>query len=198
MLDRLTGLQVFGRVAALGSLSAAARALSMSQTMATKHMTALEERLGVKLLHRTTRRVTLTDAGRSYLDSVERILSDIDDADAAVSAATRDVRGTLRVNVPVGFGTREVAPLELGLTLTPRFLSVGGDVECGRVGCEPGEVREIVVEGERRCGIVDEDDDQESLQPRASRRGTGELIVISEQRAPDGTVGEKAAPRREC
>jgi DNA-binding transcriptional LysR family regulator len=111
MLDRLTGMQVFARVAALGSLTAAARALQMSQTMATKHLTALEVRLGVKLLHRTTRRLTLTEAGRNYLDAVERILGEVDEADASISADTVEVRGTLRVNVPVSFGIREIAPL---------------------------------------------------------------------------------------
>lgn len=111
MLDRITGMQVFGRVAALGSLSAAARVLGMSQTMATKHMAALEERLGVKLLHRTTRRISLTEAGRTYLDAAERILAEIEEADAAASAASLHVRGTLRLNAPVSFGIREIAPL---------------------------------------------------------------------------------------
>lgn len=111
MLDRVTGLQVFSRVAALGSLSAAARALGMSQTMATKHMAALEDRLGVRLLHRTTRRMTLTEAGRTYLDAAERILGDLEEADARASAETLLVRGTLRLNAPVSFGIREIAPL---------------------------------------------------------------------------------------
>ena len=111
MLDRVTGMQVFSRVAALGSLSAAARALGMSQTMATKHLAAVEERLGVKLLHRTTRRLTLTEAGRHYLDAAERILAELEDAEAAVSAERLEARGTLRVNVPVSFGIREIAPL---------------------------------------------------------------------------------------
>ena len=111
MLDRVAGMQVFARVAALGSLSAAARALGMSQTMATKHMAAVETRLGVKLLHRTTRRLTLTEAGRNYLDAVERILGDLDEADAAASLETIEVRGTLRLNAPVSFGLREIAPL---------------------------------------------------------------------------------------
>lgn len=111
MLDRVTGMQVFTRVAALGGFSAAARALGMSQTMATKHMTALEDRLGVKLLHRTTRRLTLTEAGRNYLEAAERILSEIEDADAAVAAENMQVRGTLRLNAPVSFGIREIAPL---------------------------------------------------------------------------------------
>lgn len=111
MLDRLTGMQVFARVAALGSLSGAARALDMSQTMATKHVAALENRLGVKLLHRTTRRLTLTEAGRRYLESVERILADVEEADAVAAADRAEVRGTLRVNAPLSFGFREIAPL---------------------------------------------------------------------------------------
>lgn len=111
MLDRLTGFQVFARVAALGSLSAAARALGMSQTMATKHMAALESRLGTTLVHRTTRRLTLTEPGRRYLEHVERLLAAVDEADNAAAADTIDVRGTLRLNAPVSFGTRRIAPL---------------------------------------------------------------------------------------
>lgn len=124
MLDRFTGLQVFARVAALGSLSAAARALGMSQTMATKHVAAIEARLGAKLLHRTTRRLTLTEAGRGYLDSVERILGDLEEADATVSAETVEVRGTLRVSVPVSFGIREIAPLMAEFTRAHRAVAV--------------------------------------------------------------------------
>lgn len=114
MLDRLTGMQVFASVAALGSLSAAARALGMSQTMATKHVAALEARLGVKLLHRTTRRLTLTEAGRAYLDAAERILGEVDDADAEAAAGAVEVRGTLRLNAPFSFGIREISPLIAG------------------------------------------------------------------------------------
>lgn len=111
MLDRFTGLQVFSRVATLGSLSAAARDLGMSQTMATKHIAAIEERLGARMLHRTTRRVSLTEAGRVYLDAAERILGELSEADGRAAAATIEVTGTLRLNVPVSFGIREIAPL---------------------------------------------------------------------------------------
>src|SRR5215470_20408243 len=111
MLDRVTGMQVFARVAALGSLSGAARALGMSQTMATKHIAAIEDRLGVRLLHRTARRMTLTEAGRRYLDAAERIIADLEEAEAAASVDRVEARGTLRVNVPVSFGIREIAPL---------------------------------------------------------------------------------------
>jgi DNA-binding transcriptional LysR family regulator len=110
MLDRVTGMQVFSRVAALGSLSAAGRALNLSQTMVTKHIGALEDRIGVKLLHRSTRRLTLTEAGRSYLEACERILAEIDEAEASASLDRIEPRGILRLNVPLTFGFREIAP----------------------------------------------------------------------------------------
>jgi DNA-binding transcriptional LysR family regulator len=110
MLDRVMSMEVFAKVAAVGSLSGAARALGMSQTMATKHMGALEDRLGVKLLHRTTRKITLSETGKRYLESVERILSELAEADAEATAERVEVAGTLRVNAPVSFGVREIVP----------------------------------------------------------------------------------------
>src|ERR1035437_3245981 len=111
MLDRLTGLEVFTKVAAAGSFSAAGRAMGMSQTMVTKHIAALEARLGIKLFHRSTRRLSITEAGRSYLEASERILSEFDAADAAVAADRVEPRGLLRLNAPVAFGARQIAPL---------------------------------------------------------------------------------------
>src|SRR5664279_6383261 len=111
MLDRLTGLEVFAKVADAGSLSAAGRALGMSQTMVTKHIAALEARLGVKLFHRNTRRLSITEAGRNYLEASERILADIEAAEAAVTADRVEARGLLRLNAPVAFGARQIAPL---------------------------------------------------------------------------------------
>ena len=110
MLDRVTGMQVFARVAALGSFSAAGRALGLSQTGVTKHVAALEARLGTRLLHRTTRRLTLTETGRSYLEACERILAEIAEAEALVGAEGVEAHGTLRLNVPLSFGVREIAP----------------------------------------------------------------------------------------
>lgn len=110
MLDRVTGMQVFTRVAALGSFSAAGRALGLSQTGVTKHVGALEARLGTRLLHRTTRRLTLTEAGRTYLEACERILSDLAEAEASIGAEAQEARGTLRLNVPLSFGVRQIAP----------------------------------------------------------------------------------------
>src|SRR5258708_22109074 len=110
MLDRVTGMQIFVRVASLGGFSAAAGSLDISPTMATKHVAALEERLGVKLMHRTTRQVTLTEAGRRYLDGAERVLAEVDEVEAATSADRLDVRGTLRLTAPVSFRLREIRP----------------------------------------------------------------------------------------
>jgi DNA-binding transcriptional LysR family regulator len=111
VLDRLTGLEVFAKVAAAGSLSSAARAMGLSQTMVTKHIAALEARLGVKLFHRTTRRLSITESGRNYLEASGRILAEMEAADAAVAADRVEPRGLLRLNVPVAFGTRQIAPL---------------------------------------------------------------------------------------
>lgn len=124
MLDRFTGLEVFSKIATLGSLSAAGRALGMSQTMATKHMTALEERLGTKLLHRTTRRTTLTEAGEVYLSKAEQILEELRTADAIAASATIEVKGRLRLNVPVSFGIKEIAPILPALTEKHKELEI--------------------------------------------------------------------------
>jgi len=111
MLDRLTSLDVFVRVASGGSLSAAGRSMGLSQSMVTKHLASLEAQLGVSLFHRTTRRLSITDAGRNYLESAERILADYDAANSSVAADRFEPRGMLRLNAPVSFGTRHIAPL---------------------------------------------------------------------------------------
>lgn len=111
MLDRFQGMQVLIKVAELESLSAAARALKISPTMVTKHVAAQEGRLGVLLLHRTTRRVTLTEAGRAYLAAAERIVGELEEAEALAKVNQLTARGVLRVNAPVSFGVRKIAPL---------------------------------------------------------------------------------------
>jgi len=111
MLDRLTSLEVFAKVASAGSFSAAGRAMGLSQTMVTKHIAALEGRLGIKLFHRTTRRLSITEPGRSYLEASARVLADLESADSAVAAYRFEPRGVLRLNAPVSFGARQIAPL---------------------------------------------------------------------------------------
>lgn len=111
MLDRFESMRVLLKVVELGSFSAAARAMHMSPSMVTKHVAAQEERLGAQLLHRTTRRVTLTEIGRTYRDMAGRIVADLEEAETLTAADQRNVRGLLRVNGPVSFGARHIAPL---------------------------------------------------------------------------------------
>lgn len=111
MADRLTGIEVFVRAMAEGSLSAAARTLGMSAAMATKHLDALEARLGVTLVHRTTRKLSLTEAGRHFLDDATRLVAELADAEAEASSRTVAVEGVLRVATPVSLGVLHLAPL---------------------------------------------------------------------------------------
>ncbi len=111
MPDRITSMEVYIKVAAIGSFSSAVRAMGMSQTMVTKHIAALETRLGVKLFHRSTRSLSITEAGRNYLDSSSRILAELEAAESAIAADRFEPRGVLRVNAPVSFGARQISPL---------------------------------------------------------------------------------------
>ena len=96
-MDRLTSLTAFVRVVDSGGFSAAGRRLNMSTTMVSNHIQSLEDRLGARLLHRTTRKVSLTEVGKIYYDRCIQILSDIEQADDLVGAQQSTPRGTLRV-----------------------------------------------------------------------------------------------------
>lgn len=96
-MDRLTSLTVFVRVVDSGGFSAAGRRLNMSTTMVSNHVHALEDRLGARLLHRTTRKVTLTEVGKAYYDRCTQILADLEQADDIAGALQSTPRGTLRV-----------------------------------------------------------------------------------------------------
>ncbi len=111
-MDRLTTMEAFVRVADAGSFSGAARQWAVSKAVVSKYVAALEARLGVALLMRTTRSVALTDAGRDYYDRCVALLGEVDALDASVRAEALDVRGTLRFTAPPGFLAR-YAPLLL-------------------------------------------------------------------------------------
>ena len=96
-MDRLTSLTVFGRVVECGGFSAAARRLNMSVTMVSNHVQALEDRLGARLLNRTTRKVSLTEIGKVYYERSRQILAELDEADRLVGALHATPRGTLRL-----------------------------------------------------------------------------------------------------
>jgi DNA-binding transcriptional LysR family regulator len=109
MSDRLQELAVFVRAAESGSFSRAARELGLSQPSVSRIINDLEARLGVTLLLRTTRRITVTDAGTLFLDRAREILGQIEDAEDAARGID-SLRGTIRVVLPVIYGTREIIP----------------------------------------------------------------------------------------
>ena len=110
-MSRLKQIETFVSVANRGSLTAAATAEGVAPGVVSRRLDALEARLGVKLLLRTTRRVTLTFEGSAYLEDCQRILRELGDAEASVSLGGVKARGHLRLSAPAGFGRRHVAPL---------------------------------------------------------------------------------------
>lgn len=104
LLDRLTSLTVFAKVAEAGGFSAAGRRLGLSPAMVSNHIQELEARLGVRLLNRTTRRVSLTEVGQSYYDQCSRILAAIEEADQTAAALQTTPTGRLRLNGPNALG----------------------------------------------------------------------------------------------
>jgi DNA-binding transcriptional LysR family regulator len=138
MADSLAEMAVFSRVVAAGSLSAAARELGLSPAVISRRLAALESRLGVRLINRTTRSLHLTDEGANYYDTCARLLSEIEEADAAVSAGRVEPQGPLKVALPASFGHRHIAPLipqfasrypkvQLALTLSDRSVNLVDD-----------------------------------------------------------------------
>ncbi|VVE47592.1 LysR family transcriptional regulator [Pandoraea capi] len=121
-MDRFKQIETFVAVAAKGSLSAAATLEGVAPAVIGRRIDALEYRLGVKLLVRTTRRVTLTFEGSAFLEDCQRILNEMHNAEAAVSAGGVKASGHLRLSAPAGFGRRHVAPL------LPVFIGAHPDV----------------------------------------------------------------------
>ena len=119
MNDKLLALRLFVRVVRTGSFSAAARELDLSQPSVSRIIAALEKDVGAALVTRTTRAITLTDAGEDYLTRVEAILASLEEADHAARGSL-ELRGSLRVALPGSFGVREIVPLLPGfLALHP-------------------------------------------------------------------------------
>lgn len=110
-MSRLADIEVFVQVVETGSYTAAARALGISKSYASKQVRGLEERLGIQLLHRTTRTLTPTDAGQSFAARCAAILDELDGAERDVAALQDRPAGTLRITVPMSFGVAHVAPM---------------------------------------------------------------------------------------
>lgn len=134
-MDRLTGMEVFVRVVELGSLSAAAKASGISATMAGNHVQALEQRLGAKLLNRTTRRQSLTEIGSAYYAQCQDVLARIENAERSALEMHIAPRGRLRVSAPTTLGAHLLVPalasylnafpeIEIDLQLSDRLIDL--------------------------------------------------------------------------
>lgn len=109
-MARFEAIQAFMRVVEAGSISAAAERLGIAKSAVSRRLSDLEKHLGVQLLRRTTRRLNLTDSGRSFYDRCQRILADLEEAEAAVSQAHGLLQGRLRVAAPLSFGLLHLGP----------------------------------------------------------------------------------------
>ncbi|MBT9491291.1 MAG: LysR family transcriptional regulator [Paucibacter sp.] len=149
-MDRLKQIESFVSVATRGSLTAAAQVEGVAPAVMGRRIDALESRLGVKLLLRTTRRISLTHEGSAFLEDCQRLLVDFNNAEASVSAGGVKASGHLRITAPAGFGRRHVAPLvpeflaqhpevSISLNLSDRVVDISGEgFDCAvRVGDLP-------------------------------------------------------------
>jgi DNA-binding transcriptional LysR family regulator len=166
-MDQFKQISAFVAVASRGSMSAAARADGVTPAIIGRRLDALEERLGVKLLLRTTRRISLTFEGAAFLEDCQRILRELADAEGAVSLGSIRPGGHLTISAPAGFGRRHVAPLlarfieqnpdiTVRLDLSDRIVDLADEnVDCAiRIGdladsslisIRVGEMRRVVV-----------------------------------------------------
>lgn len=131
-------LEIFARVVTAGNMSAAGREMGLSPAVVSKRISHLEERLGARLFQRTTRQLTLTEAGQGFYDRVVNILAGIEEAEAYVTRRNAIPRGTLRVTVPTAFGRMHIAPylgkfledypdMRLDLELSDNFIDIVGE-----------------------------------------------------------------------
>lgn len=166
-MSRLKELEAFVQVAQKGSLTAAASGEGVTPAMIGRRLDALEDRLGVRLLVRTTRKLTLTQEGESFLEDCQRILTDLANAEAQLTLGSTRATGHLKVTAPAGFGRKHVAPLLLeflrghtevsaSLDLSDRSVDLvsegidcavrlGGLVDSSLVAVRLGEMRRVVV-----------------------------------------------------
>lgn len=137
-MNELTDMEIFARVVTAGGMSAAGREMGLSPAVISKRIRRLEERLGARLLQRTTRQITLTEEGHGYYERVVGILASIEDAEAFVARSNEMPSGTLRVTAPTSFGRMHIAPhlarfletnpaVRMSLMLSDEFVDIVGD-----------------------------------------------------------------------
>ncbi len=165
-MDKLKAIESFVSVATRGSLTAAANAEGVAPALMGRRLDALEAHLGVKLMVRTTRRISMTSEGSAYLEDCQRLLADFANAEASVSAGGARAQGHLRITAPAGFGRRHVAPLvpqfremhaglSISLNLSDRVIDIAAEgYDCAvRVGDLPDSslVSVRLADNRRRC-----------------------------------------------
>ena len=185
-MDKLKAFESFVSVATRGSLTAAAKAEGVAPAIMGRRLDALEEHLGVKLLVRTTRRISLTHEGSAFLEDCQRLLSDVANAEASVSEGGVKATGHLRITAPAGFGRRHVAPLvprfraahpdvTISLNLSDRVVDLAGEgFDCAvRVGDLPDSslVSVRIADNRRLCVAT-----PEYLARRGTPRAPAELV----------------------
>lgn len=132
-MDRLEAMRLFIRVAELGSFAAAAQQLGVARSVVTRQVAALEGHLGVKLMARSTRRMTLTSAGTAYLEKCRVILGLVDAAETDIAAERVAPRGPIRISLPLSFGVARLAPLLLDFAARHPEISLDLDFSDRRV-----------------------------------------------------------------
>lgn len=137
-MDRLQSMEVFRWVVELGSFSRAAERLDLSKATVTAHVAGIENRLGVRLLNRTTRRLVLTEDGAAYLEHARRVLADVEETEGMLGVGRRVPRGVLRIDMPVALGRQYIVPA------LPRFAA------------QYPELRVVAVLDDRRVDLLEE------------------------------------------
>jgi DNA-binding transcriptional LysR family regulator len=128
-MDRLQSMRVFQQVVDEGGFAAAARKLDLAPAVVTRLVTDLEQHLGVRLLQRTTRRLSLTDAGQAYLERLRPILGDIEEAQGVAQSHTQEIAGVLRILAPPVAATHMIAPLVAGFRRLHPGVTIEIDVD---------------------------------------------------------------------
>ncbi len=180
-MDKLSNMRMFVQVAERGSFSAAAAALGTTRSAASKQVLALEDELGVRLLNRTTRQVSLTEVGWTYYERVVRLLEELVETELAVQSLHQEPKGILRVNGPMSFGTLFLgnaiadfiaanAGLHVQLTLTDRFIDPveeGADVTIRIASLENSSLIARKLANVRRCLCASSDYLSRHPEPRS-------------------------------
>ena len=140
-MNNLTGMAVFARVVEVSSFSAAARRLGLSKAAVSKHVARLERVLGVRLLNRTTRKLSLTEVGQAFYEHCARVVAEVEAAELAVSRLRSEPRGVLKLTAPAAFGHLHVAPaipdfLDRHPELTVQMVMNDRVVDLAEEGCD--------------------------------------------------------------